>query len=120
MSVGTKIRKVRELKGFSQQDMAKKLEMSQNNYSKIELGRVSVSMDRFQEIADILEIEPMKIMDFDESQVFNNHDQKGGSAANLIVQEFSDKLEEAYKSEITHLKEEIQFLRKLLEKNLGK
>ena len=118
MSVGTKIRKVRELKGFSQQDMAEKLQMSQNNYSKIELGRVTVSMDRFQEIAEILEIEPMKIMDFDESQVFNNHDQQGGSSANLIVQEFSDKLEDAYKSEIAHLKDEILFLRKLLEKNM--
>ena len=35
-NIGDKIRKVRELKGFTQDFMAGKLEMSQRAYSKIE------------------------------------------------------------------------------------
>ena len=69
--IGKKIRKIRKLKGFTQQDMADKLLMSQNNYSKIELGHVSVSPDRLQKIADALNLSSEQILKFDKNQVFD-------------------------------------------------
>ena len=72
--IGAKIRKIRELKGFTQQYMADQLMMSQNNYSKTELGLVRVPADRLQKIATILGITSEKLLTFDENQVFDNDD----------------------------------------------
>ena len=70
--ISAKIRKVRELKGFTQQYMADKLCMSQNNYSKIELGRVKIPMERIHEIAEILDIAPQKLLEFDINQILKS------------------------------------------------
>ncbi len=55
--VATKIRKVREHKNFSQEYVAKKIGISQNAYSKIELGYSKISLDRFFHIAKLLDVE---------------------------------------------------------------
>ena len=44
MKVHEKIRKIRELKNFSQENMAEQLQMSVNGYSEIELGLVCLQM----------------------------------------------------------------------------
>ena len=55
--VDEKIRKIREIKGYSQEYMALQLKMSQNNYSRIELDQQNkLSLDRLQEIANVLEL----------------------------------------------------------------
>jgi transcriptional regulator with XRE-family HTH domain len=64
--IGEKIRKIREMKDFSQEYMAKKLDMSQNNYSRIEMGKVKVDIDRLQEISKLLEVDPIDIINFDD------------------------------------------------------
>lgn len=50
------IRKVRELRNYTQDYLAAKLNISQNAYSKIELGYSSITLRRLIEIAEILEI----------------------------------------------------------------
>ncbi len=81
--IGTKIRKVRELKGFSQQYMASQLHMSQNNYSKIELGYVKIPMERIHKIAEILQIAPTKLFEFDVNQIFDSLAQPTNQPTNL-------------------------------------
>jgi len=68
--ISAKIKKVRELKGFTQKYMASELHMSQNNYSKIELGRIKFPMERIHKIAEILEISPKKLLVFNVNQIF--------------------------------------------------
>lgn len=55
--IATKIRTIREAKNYSQFYMAYKLNISQNTFSKIELGHVKLTVARLIEIARILEID---------------------------------------------------------------
>ncbi|MGK8249863.1 helix-turn-helix domain-containing protein [Moraxella lacunata] len=56
MLVFEKIKDIRETKGFTQEEIANALEISPSGYSKIERGETRISIDRLQQIADILEV----------------------------------------------------------------
>jgi transcriptional regulator with XRE-family HTH domain len=51
------IKEARTTKGYSQEYVATKLGMSQNAYSKLEMGKTSLKLKRLSQLADILEIE---------------------------------------------------------------
>lgn len=53
----TNIRRIREFRNYTQDYLAAKLKISQNAYSKIELGYSSITLNRLVEIAGILEID---------------------------------------------------------------
>ena len=72
MEIGTKIRKIRELKGFSQENMAEELGMSVTGYGKIERNEVSVNVDKLLKIAEIFQIGIEQIIGFDDNIAFNN------------------------------------------------
>lgn len=61
MQTFEKIKYFRELKGLTQDDIAQHLDITPSGYSKIERGETRISIDRLQQIADILEI---NILDF--------------------------------------------------------
>lgn len=73
MLVGEKIRKIRSLRGFSQDYMAEQLDMSQNNYSKIELGDIKITTDTLESIARIFDLKPEDVLTFDDKYIFNNN-----------------------------------------------
>ncbi|TAF30912.1 MAG: XRE family transcriptional regulator [Cytophagales bacterium] len=51
-----KIKIIRELKNYTQDYMAEQLGVSQNTYSRMENGQIKITIDRFQDIANILEV----------------------------------------------------------------
>ena len=51
------IRKIREFRNYTQDYLAAKLGISQNAYSKIELGYSNITLSRLIEISDILEVD---------------------------------------------------------------
>lgn len=114
-NIGDKIRKVRELKGFTQDFMAGKLEMSQRAYSKIENNDIKLDWGRIEDISKILEIEPFDLVSFDDNLVFNNCSQSG--KANVIHNNFPEELKKSYEDRVNHLEKEVLFLRGLLEKS---
>ena len=57
INVGHKIRKLRESKDYSQQNMADEIGISISAYSKIERGITDPSIGRLSEIAKILEVD---------------------------------------------------------------
>ena len=59
------IRKIRELRNYTQDYLAVKLKISQNAYSKIELGYSSITVHRLIQIAEILEVKLIDIVDSD-------------------------------------------------------
>ncbi|TKC12371.1 helix-turn-helix transcriptional regulator [Pedobacter polaris] len=63
--VASNIRKVREFRNYTQDYLAAKLEISQNAYSKIELGYSKITLDRLFHIALILEVQVMQLLYFD-------------------------------------------------------
>jgi len=60
--VAGNIRKIREYRNYTQDYLAAKLSISQNAYSKIELGYSKITLDRLFQIAIILEIEVMQLI----------------------------------------------------------
>ena len=62
MSPGEMIRTLRELKEWSQLDMARETGISQTNISAIENGRVQIGKERAIVIAEALGVHPSSIM----------------------------------------------------------
>ncbi|MHA4893583.1 helix-turn-helix domain-containing protein [Pedobacter sp. PWIIR3] len=61
-TVAGNIRKIREFRNYTQDYLAAKLGISQNAYSKIELGYSKLTLERVFQIAIILEVEVMEII----------------------------------------------------------
>ena len=61
-AVATNIRKVREYRGYPQEYLAMKLGISQNAYSKIELAYTRITLERFIQIAQILEVDSVDLL----------------------------------------------------------
>ena len=55
--IARNIKQIRELKSFTQEYMARELDISQPAYAKIEQGLTTLKIDRLQKIADILEVD---------------------------------------------------------------
>jgi transcriptional regulator with XRE-family HTH domain len=64
------IKKVRHFKNYSQDFIAAKLKISQNAYSKIELGYSKITLDRFFQIAAILGVEESELFSQDPLKLF--------------------------------------------------
>jgi transcriptional regulator with XRE-family HTH domain len=53
--IAANIRNKREHRNYTQEYLAAKLDISQNAYSKIELGYTKITVERLFQIADVLE-----------------------------------------------------------------
>jgi transcriptional regulator with XRE-family HTH domain len=112
--IGQKIRQIRELKGYSQEYIASKLGVSQRAFSKIETNETKVDWQKITKIAEILEIEPLDIVSFDDNLVFNNCNQSG--KFEQFINQLPEKLMEQYDMRIKALEEEVIFLRDIVKK----
>lgn len=71
--VGENIRKIRELRGFSQDYMAQQLKVSQKTYSNIETDKKKIiDREMLFGISEVLSVDPVKLLTFDEGPLFNN------------------------------------------------
>lgn len=86
--VGEKLRRLRELKGLRQESVAQELGMTTNGYGKIERGESSITLERLEQIAAVLKISPLDILQFDESTVYNIQ-HMNSSAPHGIVNNYS-------------------------------
>jgi transcriptional regulator with XRE-family HTH domain len=62
MKVQEKIRSMRESKNWSQEEMATKLNMSVNGYSKIERGETNPHVSKLEQIAKELNVDLLELM----------------------------------------------------------
>lgn len=63
--VAGNIRKIREYRNYTQDYLAAKMSISQNAYSKIELGYSRITLDRLLQIATVLEVDVTKLIYLD-------------------------------------------------------
>lgn len=63
-----KIKSIRLKKNLTQEDVAKRLGMAQSNYARMERGLTSITIERLEELAGILEMSPEAIMTFTDSE----------------------------------------------------
>lgn len=93
--IGLKIRKVRELKDFSQGFVADKLLVSQSTYSDIENGKQLVSKEKLEKIAEVLGVTTEMLENFSDQVVFNSCSQSGVSNTYHITNPI-EKINELY------------------------
>jgi len=60
---------MRESKNWSQEEMAAKLNMSVNGYSKIERGETKAYIPKLEQISEVLEMDLMELMSLGEKHV---------------------------------------------------
>ena len=74
----TNIRKIREFRDYTQDYLAAKLNISQNAYSKIELGYSSITVVRLIHIAEILEVDLAALVSKNSEEIIRNELLSGG------------------------------------------
>lgn len=117
MNLGEKIKKIRELKGLTQLDIAEKLSVTQSSYSKMEIGTVDIPFTKLEQIAIALNVSVEQILGFSDQMVFNiNHNKKGQG---LVINQVSRNEKKIYDEYIESLKAENTFLKSTIEKLLG-
>ena len=66
--VAANIKKMRIYRNYTQDYLAAKLGISQNAYSKIELGYSNITISRLAKVSEILEVEIMDIINADQEK----------------------------------------------------
>ncbi|WP_373767744.1 helix-turn-helix domain-containing protein [Glaesserella sp.] len=127
MSVNEKIRMVREMKQWSQEEMAAKMNMSTNGYAKIERGETKLNLHKLEQIAQIFNIDVLELMNSEGKGVFLLMNENGnntnyyGNNENLTTEIEKLKLTIAHKDEMLAQKnEEIIALKEIIALLKGK
>ncbi len=71
MSVNEKIKLVREAKGFTQEQVAEKLQMSKNGYGDIERGATDPKLSKLEKIAEAFNMELSELVDLTDKGTVN-------------------------------------------------
>ena len=123
MKIGDKLKRIRDIKGLKQEEVAALLKITPQAYSKVERNETKLDTERLEEIAKIFKMSAEEIQQFDEKNLFFNNLQecKESITINNITNNYStdqtmiDSLLQQHKEIIAVLKDEIQFLRQQLE-----
>ncbi|MEN9460544.1 MAG: hypothetical protein RIS84_564 [Pseudomonadota bacterium] len=71
MQLHEKIKLIRTVKGWSQEEVAERLSMSVNGYANIERGETDIHLSRLEQIARIFEIELAELFGMNDKNIFN-------------------------------------------------
>lgn len=122
MKVQEKIRSMRESKNWSQEEMATKLNMSVNGYSKIERGETNPHFSKLKQIAQELEIDILELMSEGRNVYLisdngNNHCCNViGSSSEIAFEIQKLQMTVSHKDEtIEQLRTEIELLKEVIE-----
>lgn len=138
MDIHSKIRMMREMNQWSQEEMAEKMAMSPTGYAKIEKGKTKLNLEKLQQIANIFNIDVVELIAMGEKSVqfvfsgdvsgdnSNQHNFVGNDQAlsleneklQLVIQ-CNERLIKQQESEIQSLKKLVDLLQKQLETNIS-
>jgi transcriptional regulator with XRE-family HTH domain len=109
-SIGNKIKKVRELRNYTQDYMANKLNMSPTGYGNIERDETDLPFSRLEKIAEALGMRIEDLISFDEKVIFNISNNSNPTTAYIIHQTISPEIKQLYETQIELLNDKIKFL----------
>lgn len=90
------IRSLRELRGYSQEYLADKLNITQSSYARFENGAKKTDFALLEKVADVFEVDVCSIIHF--------HDQNGEGGGGLMATKDKD---------VKQLKERVKYLERL-------
>lgn len=130
MKINEKIKRVRQARGFSQEDVANLLDISPNSYGSIERGEVDIKVSRLQQLAELFGVHLNELLDLNQPTVLNiitDHSTQNSSAGSVnynsdahrcLLTHQIEKLElviEGMTSTIESQKSEIFYLKKIID-----
>lgn len=95
MSIENNIRKLRELKNYTQAYMADELNLSLSGYGKLERGEIDLTISRLEKIASILATDLNTIINFNSDDLLHpypNIPMQKGQLANHSLDAYLDSL----------------------------
>lgn len=118
-TIAPNIKRRRVQMGYTQKDMSEKIHLSEKAWQNIENGVTKLDLERLQQIAEILEIPLVDLINSQESfyinQVTNESNHVGFSAKEVIIHtDVSDSERNMYKSVIADKDGQIKLLREEL------
>jgi transcriptional regulator with XRE-family HTH domain len=115
--IATRIRSLRVRRGISQEEMSRRLNISQSAYSRIENGESNSWVNVLEKLCEVLEIKPEELFvpdslvqnNTDSASAVQNHTQHD---THIIINHLSDKVIQLYEEKIKYLEDEIERLTK--------
>jgi len=86
-ALGKKIRLLRHQKGWSQEDVAKKLDISIPAFSKIETGITDINLSRLEQIAILFDMTVVQLLTFNDEE----QDQKFINELEVVNKKLMDR-----------------------------
>lgn len=122
MNMHDRIRMMREIRQWSQEDMADKMNMSLSGYAKLERGETKLHYDKLVQIAQIFNMNLVDLIDSEKGVVFFMNENGDHTQANyyscdnsMAIEIEKLKLQISHKDELLSQKEkELETLRKML------
>lgn len=112
VQVGERLKKLREVKGYSQEEVADGLHISRSAYERMENGKSHTWASQLENLATFFEVSPEYFVKETPNEQ-NNQDQKGGIALQNngtinTINYLSEKLIEQYEKRIAMLEERLR------------
>ncbi|CAH0176739.1 helix-turn-helix transcriptional regulator [Chryseobacterium sp. Bi04] len=112
MSIGSKVRKYREIKGWSQEDLAFRLDVAQTTISSIESDKSIPNSILLNKIAQELDVNINDILDERKTNINTVEKNEGVINVDTSINTFnmlSEKLIELYEVRIKDLEEQVAY-----------
>ncbi len=100
MKIHEKLKQLREVNQWSQEDMAEKIHVTPSSYSKIERGETRLTLERLEQLAEVFNVDISKLIQPDSNfyyQINENADN------NKNGQFYTDNKDDFYQMEIEKL-----------------
>lgn len=109
--IGNKIRNLRRNKGWSQEQTADYLHISQSAFARIENGESNAWATIIEPLCKLFEIEPTELLK-QEPILINNNQQGGNFSNSMIINNLSEKITDLYAKRLNQLEKENNDLKK--------
>jgi len=86
-TLGKKIRLLRHQKGWSQEDVAKRLDISIPAFSKIETGITDINLSRLEQISTLFDMSVVQLLTFNDAE----QDQKFVNELDMVNKKLTDR-----------------------------
>lgn len=111
LNIGENIKKFRELKNITRDEIADALGITVGAYGKIERNETDITITRLFKIAELLQVDLAQILNFDVSQIFNFNNPNfvqgaGAKAENMHFHgdEYKEKYIKVLENDVARLK----------------
>ena len=71
MQIHEKLKVMRQYKGWTQEELAEKLNWAVNSYAKIERGEASIKLEQLKKIAEVMGVKMEELVNSNDKTVFN-------------------------------------------------